>query len=104
MAERSFKALALRKLGQVKEAETILRVLVESSRGRGGEAPIDRSASATAQQAQRDRLAFPHYSAGLGFLGLGEKDKARQELTECLKISPDYLGAKSVLESLEHRQ
>ena len=60
---------------------------------------IDPSASVTAQQAQRDRLSFAHYIAGLGHLGLGERDKAGQELTECLKSSPDHLGAKTALES-----
>jgi tetratricopeptide (TPR) repeat protein len=101
--DRSFKALALRKLGKVEEAEAIFRGLAESSRSRTTASQIDPSAPATSQMAQRDRLAQSHFSAGLGYLGLGDKDKARNELTECLKISPDHLGAKTALESLSTR-
>jgi tetratricopeptide (TPR) repeat protein len=102
--DRSFKALALRKLGQVKEAETIFRGLTEASQRRTTPSQIDASASVSAQRAQRDRTAQSHFSAGLGHLGLGEGDKAQQELNECLKISPDHLGAKMALDSLSRRQ
>ena len=106
VVERYDRAMALRKLGQVKEAETIFRRLIEEPGLTHRPAPseIARSASVTAQQAQRNRLSVAHYTAGLGYLGLGEPDKARQELHDCLTISPDHLGAKTALESLENPQ
>jgi Tfp pilus assembly protein PilF len=38
--------------------------------------------------------------AGLGYLGLNEKDKARQEFNQALEASPDHLGAKTMLTQL----
>ncbi|MGC8640780.1 MAG: tetratricopeptide repeat protein, partial [Isosphaeraceae bacterium] len=103
-AERYFKALALRKLGQNNEAQAILKALVGSSEGRMAPANIDMSASVSDQEAQRDRLGNSRYSAGLGHLGLGEQDKARQELSKCMNICPDHLGAKSAIGSLAARR
>ena len=106
IVERDYKAMALRKLGQVREAETILRGLIVPAGPSTRPTPpeIDRSAAVTVQQAQRDRLSVPHFSAGLGHLGLGESDQARQELNQCLRISPDHLGAKTAIDSLSSRE
>jgi tetratricopeptide (TPR) repeat protein len=100
--DRYFKAVALRHLGRDGEAQSIFHALVASAgtAARSTFSQIDSSASVTAQEAHRERLALVHYIAGLGHLGLGERDKARQELSECLKISPHHLGAKTALESL----
>ena len=38
-----------------------------------------------------------HYNMGLGYAGLGEKAKAREEFNAALKILPDYLSAKIAL-------
>jgi Tfp pilus assembly protein PilF len=35
--------------------------------------------------------------AGLGYLGLNETEKARQEFNQALEASPDHLGAKTML-------
>ncbi len=58
---------------------------------------IDPAAAVTVQQTERGRLAQAHYLAGLGALGLGRRDEAQREFAECLKISPDHLGAKNQL-------
>jgi Tfp pilus assembly protein PilF len=47
------------------------------------------------------RLAAAHYAAGLGYLGLGQTDKARVELKQALENSPDLLGARAELASLQ---
>lgn len=47
-----------------------------------------------------DQQAYPHYLSGLGYLGLGNKSKAREEFNAALKISPDYLPAKIQLNQL----
>jgi hypothetical protein len=47
-----------------------------------------------------DERAFPHYLSGLGYLGLGDKTKAREEFKAALALSPDYLNAKIALDQL----
>jgi tetratricopeptide (TPR) repeat protein len=47
-----------------------------------------------------DDKAFPHYLSGLGYIGLGDKIKARQEFKAALQISPDFLSAKIELDQL----
>jgi hypothetical protein len=44
--------------------------------------------------------AAKHYAAGLGCAGLGEKEKARIELTAALAAVPDSLDAKLALGQL----
>jgi lipoprotein NlpI len=46
------------------------------------------------------RTANAHYITGLGYAGLGEKEKARVEFSAALAASPDHLGAKIALEQL----
>jgi tetratricopeptide (TPR) repeat protein len=97
-----YQALAQRKLGQNDEADTLFRRLVaagdralgQTEPGGDGGAPRRRSSPAA-------RAALAHYAAGLGHLGLGEKEKARQEFTLALKAAPDTLGAKAELEWLK---
>jgi tetratricopeptide (TPR) repeat protein len=79
-----YRALALQKLGRADEARAVLQELARPS----------------AQSAARPAVA--HYAAGLGHLGLGEKDQARQELSEAVKLNPAYLGARTALATLEH--
>lgn len=47
-----------------------------------------------------DEKALPHYLSGLGFLGLGNKTKAKEEFNAALQISPDFLSAKIELNQL----
>jgi tetratricopeptide (TPR) repeat protein len=74
-----YRALAFQKLGRADEARTTLQDLAKSS------------AQSTA------RPAAAHYAAGLAHLGLGEKDQARKEFDEVLKLNPAHLGARSAL-------
>jgi Tfp pilus assembly protein PilF len=41
-----------------------------------------------------------HYNIGLGYMGLGDKAKAREEFTAALKILPDYLSARIALDQI----
>jgi tetratricopeptide (TPR) repeat protein len=101
--QRYYQALSLRKLGKNEDVEEIFGDLVKS----GNEAlqrsssQIDFFAKFGEQQSQRSRLADAHYMAGLGHLGLNEKDKARQEFNQALEAGPDHLGAKTMLAQLE---
>lgn len=94
-AQVYFQALAKRKLGQGAEAETALRGLAEAA-GRTLESS-DSSESLRRRQTEGARKALAHYVRGLGRLGLGEKEEARQEFTQALQAAPDCLGAKMEL-------
>ena len=99
---RYIQGLALSKLGRDAEAETIFRTLQESPRhALANPARIDPTAPAATQQIQRTRAAQAHFAAGLGSAGLGRRDEARRELEQCLKISPDHLGARVQLLELK---
>lgn len=43
------------------------------------------------------QLADAHYIAGLGQLGLGNRDRARQQFLLALKASPDHYAAQTAL-------
>jgi len=93
-----YRALCLQKLGKAGEAEKIYRNLVSS----GQEALQERASTAgsTPQGAPRTRLATAHFVTGLGYLGLDDTAEAKRELTEALRLRPDLVGAKSILDEM----
>jgi tetratricopeptide (TPR) repeat protein len=94
-----YQALSLRELGETEQAATVLRELVASA-SRAVESNTVRlspDASVAALRDHRSTLAAAHYAAGLGYLGLNEREKARDELTKALKERPDHAGAKAAL-------
>jgi tetratricopeptide (TPR) repeat protein len=101
--QRYYQAFSLRKLGKQEDAEQIFRDLIESGKEALGRtsSKIDFFAKFGEQQSQRSRLSDAHYLAGLGYLGLNEKDKARQEFNKALEAGPDHLGAKSMLARMD---
>jgi tetratricopeptide (TPR) repeat protein len=80
-AQTYYQAMALGKLGRKDEAEKLLRGMVDAARGRS---------EATA-----------HYVAALGWMGLGETGKAKQELQAAVKVSPDHAAARFSLAALK---
>lgn len=82
--QRYYQALASRQLGDAEKAETIFRELAAAAEPAEASTPV----------------AAKHYAAGLGYAGLGDKERARVELTTALKQSPDHLASKIVLEQL----
>jgi Tfp pilus assembly protein PilF len=100
--QRYYQALAQRKLGETERADAIFRELAGTGSDSSESAPtLDLSASFNAVQSQRSRLANAHYVVGLGHLGLGEKDKAKEEFAQALQIGPDNLGVKTALAQLQ---
>jgi len=95
-----YQALAWRQLGQNDRAEPIFREVVAAAASMpplqadpGGDAPPD-------PQAKAEGVAAAHYVAGLGYAGLGDKEKARTEFGAVLAAVPDHLGAKIALARL----
>ncbi len=104
-AQSYYQAASLAKLGQADEARRIFQAMVESAQGllKRASSPTDSTPPSDGQPSRRSprtQSAQSHYLTGLGYLGLNEKDKARQELSQALEISPDHLGAKEALAKL----
>ncbi len=102
-AQSYYRALALERLGRSDQAKAAFESLVEAGKsalqqpapagGRSGR--MGRAASSRAQTANA------HYLTGLGYLGLNEQAQAKAELSEAVEMSPDLVGARSVLASLK---
>ena len=93
-----YQALALRKLGDRDKAAGLFERLVKSGENAlTRQEKVDVFAKFGDQQSQRARLAQAHYIAGLGYAGLGETAKARDQFSRALSESPDHLGAKTAL-------
>ncbi|HXN48038.1 MAG TPA: DUF5107 domain-containing protein [Bryobacteraceae bacterium] len=95
---RYYQGLAWRRLGRNDRAEPIFHDLIASATSE----PLQSAASgdpeaASSHQTQASRDAAVHYIAGLGYAGLGDKEKARTELDASLTAVPAHLGAKIAL-------
>ena len=101
--QRYYQALSLQRLGRKENVVEIFQDLVKSANEslERTSSQIDFFAKFGEQQSQRSRLADAHYMAGLGYLGLNEKDKARQEFNQALEAGPDHLGARTMLAQLD---
>jgi len=93
-ADIYYQALSMAKLGRNEEARTLFQQLRDTGmKSLTGE----RENLPGASLSQRSQIADAHYIAGLGQLGLKDKDKARQQFTLALKAIPDHLAAKNAL-------
>jgi tetratricopeptide (TPR) repeat protein len=96
------QALALRELGHEEQSVAIFREIRQA-----GQALLDRSSTGIGffssfgeRQSQRAQLASGLHLVGLGDLGLGEEEMARDRFGQALAASPDHLGAKTALDTL----
>jgi hypothetical protein len=94
-----YQALARQKLGSADGVQVVFRELVTSGTAvlTAAETP-NPAIPAALQLSPRMRTATAHYVCGLGYAGLGEKEKARAEFAAALATAPDYLGAKLALD------
>ena len=103
-AQTYYRALAYEALGDNRSAHNLFSALVESGqrdmqpavnlrRARGGQVGEENP--------PRVREANAHYLAGLGYLGLNQQAQAKSELAQAAEISPDLLGARTELASLQ---
>jgi tetratricopeptide (TPR) repeat protein len=99
-----YQALALQKLGQNDRAKALFQGLVESGKNALQQAaPVSGGRGGRAGRAQSPRAhsANAHYLAGLGYLGLNDQAQAKAELNQAVEMSPDLVGARSLLASIK---
>ena len=102
--QRYYQALARQKLGNKAGTDEVFNELITSataalSQPEGTNAEASPQAGRR-QQSGRSNVATAHYNAGLGYAGLGKKDKAREEFTAALAASADFLNAKMAMDQL----
>jgi tetratricopeptide (TPR) repeat protein len=98
-----YRGLCLQRLGEDAKARTIFEGLVKTGRQALEESPGvtgSPTGSGRRPQSPRIRSAIAHYLVGLGYVGLGEKGKAKDELSRALELSPDLLGARVALAAI----
>lgn len=93
-----YQGLALQELGRNSESEELFRKMLDAVLNRSGESAFFNQFEGG--QTSESRRAAGHYQMGLAWEGLGDKDKARAEFTETLKINPGHIWSKVHLESL----
>jgi len=103
--DRYYLALANQKLGIKDNNEAIFYELIASAI-----TALKEHADAIPKESQdfnlqrlRTGVAMPHYIAGLGYAGLGNKNKAREEFNAALLVLPDFLNAKIAIDRLKHQ-
>lgn len=101
--QRYFIALAKKKLGLKEDFDVVFRELAANQSNSASNASVNEGEPQfinAARMPSRDNQASPHYISGLGYAGLGNKVKAREEFNAALALSPDYLNAKIALSQL----
>lgn len=100
--QRYFAAMARQKLDIKADEKTIFDELSDKDKNMVAKDSDDKDYQfiSAKKLPSLDDKAFPHYLSGLGYLGLGDKTKAREEFKAALQISPDFLSAKIELTQL----
>jgi len=93
-----YQGLAYRKLGKEERAQRVFEHLVEFGRkqletGSGK----DYFLKFGEKQSEEARMADAHYLMGLGYLGKGEREKARLEFEKALKLNVNHRKARTQL-------
>jgi tetratricopeptide (TPR) repeat protein len=99
-----FQAMAMQKLGQA-QGEEIFQSLVEAGEEvlKSRSAGMDFFSSFADRGTTRERQATGHYLKALGYLGQKDGQLAEQQLRAALAVSPDHLGAKSMLAGMARK-
>jgi tetratricopeptide (TPR) repeat protein len=99
---RFYQGLSYGKLGQKKEANKIFDELINSAKEKlSQKAEIDFFAKFGEQQTEDARKADAHYALGLGYLGKGQRNKARDEFEQAVNLNVSHLWAKAQLDKLK---
>jgi tetratricopeptide (TPR) repeat protein len=94
--QRYFAAMARQKIDPKADVKTTFCELSDNDKNMvvGDSGDKDYQFIGAKKLPSHDDRAFPHYLSGLGYLGLGNKTKAKEQFNAALQISPDFLSAK----------
>jgi len=102
--QRYYIALAQNKLGSTDNSEALFRELaatntasMSNQTGNDG----DPQFISFSRLPSNDNEVISHYISGLGYTGLGNNSKAREEFNAALAASPDFLSARIALDQLK---
>jgi len=102
---RYYQALCLQKLDRNREAETIFGDLIETARKRLTETEsADFFAKFGEEETKSARQAAAHYALGLGLLGQGEAEKAREEFRQAVELNRSHVWAAYALARMSGRK
>ncbi len=101
-AQRYFAAMARQKINPKADVKTIFSELSDRDKNMVAKDSGDKDYQfiSAKKLPSLDERAFPHYLSGLGYLGLGDKIRAKEQFKAALQISPDFLSAKIELGQL----
>lgn len=91
---------AAEKLARFDDAAGFFTTLVKSGRDMLARQETDFFAKFADRQPPEFRIAQAHYTAALGYLGLGKRDEARAELEQALKRNPNHAKSRMRLGEL----
>jgi tetratricopeptide (TPR) repeat protein len=95
-----YRGMALNMLGRTEESRKLFNDMLEIALNRRNESE---SFSVYGEVLTRElQIASNHFLAGLAYEGLGEKEKAKVEFTNVLKINPGHVWSKVHLESINN--
>jgi tetratricopeptide (TPR) repeat protein len=99
---RFYRALCLGKLGESDEARRIFDDLIEDGRKRLTEAESpDFVAKFGEEETPEARKAQGHFAVGLGLLGKGNREEAKAQFRQAVKLNRSHVWAKYHLAQLE---
>ncbi|HXK59046.1 MAG TPA: DUF5107 domain-containing protein [Acidobacteriota bacterium] len=97
-----YQGLCLQKIGRAEEAAAIFDQLVKSGRARLAESEgSDFFAKFGERESREARTAAAHFQTALGLLGKGEREKAKPELEQAVRLNLSHVWAKYHLSSLQ---
>ena len=97
-----YRGVALESLGRREEAEDVFQGLIQAAESdlttEGG---LDFFAKFGEKESRDARFAQARYIRGLGYLGQGQLERAKQDFTEAVALNPNHVWARAGLEALD---
>jgi tetratricopeptide (TPR) repeat protein len=95
-----YKAMALKKLGQLEESKSILeKIESDASAQLKSTEGLDYFSKFGSASSKEARMADSYYLMGLAGYGLGDKTKAKEYFSKALELNQNHTWAKMMLES-----
>ena len=90
-----YKGLALIKMNKSEEAKALFQRMLDDTADNSAYTQFEGRRTSVAQQVTN------HYMAGLGNMGLGNKEKASAEFRQALELNPGHIWSQTYLNSLQ---